>query len=61
MKTKLFLTQKMLLVVSGVQACHHFLILVLVGATMRLVVSVVQAWHGIFNFGTCKSNNAVGG
>ena len=34
----------MLLVVSGVQAWHRFLILVLVGATMWLVVNEVQAW-----------------
>ena len=36
-------------------------ILVLVGATMRLVVSGVQAWRGFINFGTCRSNNAGGG
>ena len=35
----------MLLVVSGVQAWRRFLILVLVGATMRLEVSGVQAWR----------------
>ena len=46
----------MLLVVSGVQAWHRFLILVLVGAMMRLVVSRVQAWRRFFNFGTCRSN-----
>ena len=51
----------MRLVVSGVQAWRRFIILVLVGATMRLVVSGVQAWRGFCNFGTCRSNDAVGG
>ena len=38
-----------------------FLILVLVGATMQLVVSGVQAWRGFLNFRTCRSNNVFGG
>ena len=46
----------MLLVVSGVQAWRRFLILVLVGATMRLMVSGVQACRCFINFGTCRSN-----
>ena len=47
----------MLLVVSGVQAWRRFLILVFVGATIWLVICIMQAWHFFFNFGTCRSND----